>query len=115
MLTTILVNFSDKSHLDQLLQNGFMINNLFLPGEKYIKKKQPTRCYNCQKFGHTANFCLHNSVCTICATPGHNNTACSKPKKCANCGGSHTSADRECPIYLKHLETLLEKSFLAVQ
>ena len=36
----------------------------------------PRRCYQCQRFGHTKNFCEHESVCDRCGQPDHESSAC---------------------------------------
>jgi len=63
---------------------------------------QVTRCYKCQKFGHTSARCRKETdTCPVCAGP-HKYTECSNrdDKKCANCGGSHSASYRECPKFL---------------
>jgi len=64
-----------------------------------------TRCYKCQKFGHTASRCRQESdTCPICSGP-HTYTECSvkentETKKCANCGEAHSASYRGCKEYI---------------
>ena len=58
-----------------------------------------TRCYKCQKFGHTAVHCRKESdTCPVCVGP-HKYADCTNMdnRKCANCGGSHSAGYRDCP------------------
>jgi hypothetical protein len=60
------------------------------------------RCTHCQKLGHTKNSCTRkHKICPKCAehNPKHNPNNCTNPRKCANCGGGHTSAYAGCPTY----------------
>ncbi|CAH1099377.1 unnamed protein product [Psylliodes chrysocephalus] len=58
----------------------------------------PTRCYNCQKFGHVSARCIKEKLCP-CGSPPHEDTECTPPFTCVNCEGSHLANDRECPKY----------------
>lgn len=79
----------------------------------YIKL---TRCYNCQRYGHTSKYCRSAKQCGFCASTDHESTACQhkhNPDKfnCANCLRSehhkkhhnHNAADNSCPIYKSRL------------
>ena len=57
----------------------------------------PRRCYQCQRFGHTKNFCEHESVCDRCGQPEHESSACTNPLHCVNCEGEHPASSRDCP------------------
>ena len=55
---------------------------------------QPTRCHQCQGFGHIKAHCKKGGpTCPRCAGP-HDFQACPnlEAPKCANCGGSHSAA-----------------------
>jgi len=63
---------------------------------------KPLRCFRCNIFGHSSNFCRRNVVCSSCAG-GHFVTDCpDKSKlKCINCGQGHSAAYTKCPVYIK--------------
>lgn len=58
----------------------------------------PTRCFNCQKFGHVSNNCKGITLCS-CGKPPHLPDDCKQPIICVNCQGSHAANDKECPKY----------------
>lgn len=83
----------------------------------YIKL---TRCYNCQRYGHTAKYCKSAKQCGFCASTDHESTNCQhkqSPEKfnCANClrsehhkkHNNHNAADNNCPIYKSRLSDYL--------
>ncbi|MEW8546768.1 MAG: hypothetical protein AB2693_24905 [Candidatus Thiodiazotropha sp.] len=68
------------------------------------KRGTPTRCYNCQEFGHIAVLCKKETKCEYCAE-GHRG-ACSSDRKCVNCGNNHPSSSISCPVYIAIKERL---------
>ena len=61
------------------------------------------QCSNCQKYGHTKNFCNLNPVCVKCAGK-HKTSDCPKKNdenspKCALCSSNHTANYKGCEIY----------------
>jgi hypothetical protein len=81
---------------------------MYLGYQKFTIKKfipYPTRCYNCQMFGHTAANCRSRKKCSYCAE-NHNYQECSKKEeenkqKCANCGQDHSAAYKGCEVFKK--------------
>ena len=73
---------------------------------------EPTKCYNCQRFGHKAAAChSKKSICSKCAGnhevkecptiisgPGNNTP------RCANCSDAHPTSYGGCPAYKKAKE-----------
>lgn len=61
---------------------------------------QARQCFNCYRFGHTRVVCKSDTCCIVCGDKAHG--TCDKPVKCRNCGGSHKSTYKQCPIFLKN-------------
>lgn len=70
-----------------------------VPVEAFVPN--PMRCFNCQKFGHTKNFCKRKLVCARCSCEDHDDKTCDKPARCVNCGGNHSAFAKTCPNWLK--------------
>ena len=71
--------------------------------EKPYKTRSLPQCTNCQKYGHTKNFCTKTPVCVKCAG-NHKSSQCSdrldrKSIKCALCNENHTANYKGCSIY----------------
>lgn len=67
------------------------------------------RCYKCQRFGHTAKVCKGSTRCARCAgnheikecrVPPFSGNNSNEGHKCINCGNSHSSAFRGCPVFI---------------
>ena len=76
--------------------------------EKPHKKRSPAQCTNCQKYGHTKNFCTKKPVCVKCAGE-HNSSECmpqlSREKlKCALCAENHTANYKGCTVFKSIIE-----------
>ena len=65
-------------------------------------RPEPTRCFNCQSFGHLARNCQATTRCALCAAT-HDTRQCPHPAqgkipyKCHNCNGPHSAASLRCP------------------
>lgn len=67
------------------------------------KKRELPQCTNCQRFGHTKNFCKRHPRCVKCALL-HPTSACpikeqTQNVKCVNCQGNHPASYRGCSVY----------------
>ena len=69
------------------------------------------RCYNFQKYGHTANRCKGGFRCSNCGKEHDRNIACKSDTKCINCEGKHQSSDKCCPCFKFHREVNKIKTF----
>lgn len=58
------------------------------------------QCFNCLRFGHTANACKSKTRCRFCASE-HSSDGCLQKDKptCIFCKGEHDSSSRTCPEY----------------
>lgn len=67
------------------------------------KSSEIPQCTNCQRMGHTKNYCHLPPRCVKCKEH-HHYSQCLKPKDvtpgCVNCGGEHTANYGACP-YIK--------------
>lgn len=70
---------------------------LRLPVRMYIPS--PMRCFQCQKFGHSALRCKNEATCT-CGQPPHTGTPCTEDPCCVNCNGHHPAHSRKCLVYI---------------
>ena len=93
-MQVVMASFSSSDDASSIITNGVFINSLFLKPKKYIGKSKPTRCFNCQMFGHISNFCRNKSKCAKCSSEDHIAKDCvSLNSKCCNCKSEHKSSD----------------------
>ncbi|KAI5638643.1 hypothetical protein NE865_08699 [Phthorimaea operculella] len=59
-----------------------------------------TQCGRCWRFGHVTKLCPSNKVICPKCTKFHANCETTN-FKCVNCGGSHLSLAKTCPVYTK--------------
>lgn len=69
----------------------------------------PMICYNCFQYNHYKDNCptADKKICLNCSGPFHTteeDKICKKPPKCVNCGQSHASTSKQCPVFKKHKE-----------
>ena len=96
-LNTFLLTFESPSIPKSIFVGPYSIKvNPYIPN--------PTRCFNCQKFGHGKNSCKGTERCVRCAEEGHCNFSCDKDVKCVNCGQQHMSSSKNCPAYKREKE-----------
>ena len=72
-------------------------------------KPKPMRCYNCQRYGHTANNCNNKQTCPACGDNHKFEHCTAGSKKCVNCGGEHNAGYRGCAKY-GEVEEILKTS-----
>ena len=77
--------------------------------EVYIPN--PLRCYQCQVFGHHADYCMKKPIYGNCGGERHCNDDRNRKNtaKCVNCNGNHPVFSRDCPTWKK------EKAILKVK
>lgn len=78
------------------------------------RKYGPTRCHNCNRFGHGKSQCSMQSRCPVCAG-SHTLEACPNVSedgrlkdgckfKCPNCSEEHPSTFEQCPKLIEYLQ-----------
>ena len=68
-------------------------------------KIKPQQCKKCFRFGHWADACTRQQVCSNCGAEGGNHGSdCRLPPKCCLCQGDHNATDTICPRWKKQLE-----------
>lgn len=69
---------------------------------EYVRVKTPSRCWNCQSFGHRSDRCTKKAKCVRCGSVDHHGKDCqSAQPHCANCGEGHEASDPVCRTYVK--------------
>lgn len=67
----------------------------------------PSRCFYCQRYGHTQDFCRNTHPnCEFCSLH-HFSEQCPQLNgdvKCINCKGQHAASSRLCPRYIFEFE-----------
>ena len=111
-MTTDKVDLQERTMLETALANGLFVNQLFFRPTEYIAKTDihVTRCFECQKIDHIASSCKLDQKYGKCAE-NHNTDSCHQSEqnnKCVNCLEQHSSASKECPLYLKTMEKLYQ-------
>lgn len=89
---TVLIEFEGEN-MPKKVYLGYMS----YPVRLYVPK--PMRCFNCQRFGHIANYCKEKKRCARCGGE-HDYGKCGTgvQPKCCNCGGSHNVAYGGCEV-----------------
>ena len=70
----------------------------------------PWRCFKCQQFGHGTRTCqVTEAVCPMFSCTDHTLNECpnKESRKCPNCDGAHSSASKDCPVFITEKEALL--------
>ena len=82
------------------LQEGIEIFDQSKPCEPYRYRYIPTRCYKCQRFGHTSKICHRLPRCAKCGKD-HPTLECEETNfHCVNCKENHPSYDPKCQAFL---------------
>ena len=86
--------------INQWLDKEVILFDQVKPCEKYRYKYIPTRCYTCQRFGHTSKICFSLPRCAKCGKD-HLTADCEETTPfCVNCKSDHTADDPQCLSFL---------------
>lgn len=106
-LPIFLVELEPDSSNKEILNTSTLLHTIIKVELPYSTNNGPPQCHNCQRYGHTANYCNHAARCVKCAGD-HLSEMCSKdknsPAKCVLCAGDHTSNYKGCPSYKELLK-----------
>lgn len=77
---------------------------------EFQKVARPTRCYNCNQYGHYQSRCVHNTTCGKCSRDHRTDTCTAMELKCPACGEAHAATDPGCPVYKREKANLTQAS-----
>ena len=82
-------------------EKHLLCNKLNIDGTQFTIRK-----FICQKLGHFRSTCKQNKTCVRCSGPSCELGNCKRSiRKCANCGGNHSAAFKNCPIYKESVKS----------
>lgn len=94
----VILTFSEGSSIPEQVCIGLNLHAV-------VAYYEPLQCYRCNMYGHVSKNCqLQSDACRRCSEPGHLSSTCSKPERCINCGGPHSSKFGSCPVRVQILE-----------
>ena len=102
-LDTYLITFDSTTVPDHIYIGPYRMRvDTFIPN--------PTRCFQCQKFGHGKTQCRGGLVCFRCSAEGHEGFDCNKTIKCCNCNEAHMASSKDCSFFIKEKRIQVIKS-----
>ena len=72
----------------------------------YNPKCRMKQCFNCARYGHKAQRCPNQRVCTICLENYTSTTCQNSIPKCALCQGSQSAFDKQCTHRSKEIDRI---------
>lgn len=104
----VVVTCDNSKDIQCLFKADISVHQRRVKVEPYNSKRfTPTRCFNCQEFGHIAVLCKNNKKCENCAEDHQG--SCVSSSHCVNCGNSHRASSADCPVYIAIKERLLSR------
>ena len=104
---TVILSFVDTPPERVFIGLKSFRTKLFIP--------QPTRCWKCQRFGHSAKSCRGKLICPFCSGPHEYNNCTVKNDKsnhaahCINCGENHSAASGVALLFSKLKKSMNSK------
>lgn len=96
--------YLNNSVKNQEIYNLDKLLNCIVLVEPKRRSRNIPQCCNCQRYGHTKNYCKLAPRCMFC-TDNHLSSECDKMKEenqvkvCVNCGENHSANYRGCTYY----------------
>ncbi len=112
---TLVLGCNRVEDAQRLCRDGLHWDSRIFNCEPYFPEAEVKQCFKCYGFGHIARFCKANARCGHCGAAAHagGEGACPQhdrgaEKRCATCGGGHTTWDRRCPEAKRQREKAAE-------
>ena len=101
----VLIICKSKEYLQYIFKSKIVLNKRRVLIKAYQSKKlTPTRCYNCQAFGHIASLCKTEKRCEYCSES--HTGYCTEVYICVDCGNLNHANSTSCPVYIAIEERL---------
>ncbi|KAF7621167.1 hypothetical protein AFLA_011476 [Aspergillus flavus NRRL3357] len=108
--SAMVVEFTHPEAANCAIRHGTIWESKLLKTILYVRPPCIRRCFSCQQFGHLSSICLNESTCCFCAER-HDTRDCprrteagDRVHKCANCGGPHAAASKNCSYYAEQIK-----------
>src|SRR5438045_3854727 len=104
--SSLVVEMSTRQHANLAIQKSIIWDGQVYMCERYDRTCRIKQCFRCHKYGHIGYQCqTPQQLCSLCAGP-HTSKVCPTPekKRCAACGGSHSTKDPRCNLRKKEIE-----------
>lgn len=106
----LIMTFRSANTANAIIQNGIRLRHQKIRARRL--KREPTRCYKCQEYGHHAASCLSEERCGTCGRSEHQTTDCtyidpSFRQFCTPCGDmGHASWSKDCPEFIRRSQEI---------
>lgn len=101
-LPLFFVDLNRQNNNNDIFNITSLLNTKVIIEKPHLSRRGPPQCHNCQAYGHTDNYCQHESRCVKCGGD-HRSEDCIKdrasPAKCALCSEVHTANYKGCRVY----------------
>jgi hypothetical protein len=106
---TLIIDVATPRQANTLIQEGLILQGVLHDVEVFHRDCLITRCYQCQRYGHTAKVCRSTRRCGFCAGTNHGDDQCPAkgeggPSHCPNCSGAHPAWAGSCQSLQKAKE-----------
>lgn len=94
------LRMANKDDHDMIIEYGATIGYKVRYAVDWLVLRNIARCFTCQRrTNHLSDDCKRRRLCPICGE-SHEPMNCTKPAKCANCGGAHKAWSESCPYFI---------------
>jgi hypothetical protein len=105
----LIIDVATPRQANTLIQEGLILQGVLHDVEVFHRDCLIVRCYQCQRYGHTAKVCRSTRRCGFCAGTNHGDGQCpvkseGGPSCCPNCNGAHPAWAGSCKSLQKAKE-----------